>query len=116
MTYEYYKALIGEYINYGRSQERLLGEIGFPADITLDVDGFVKSIAIIAAVADEDVKALVTLSGLKGTAFARKYMLPYRTLQGWVEDKRKPPKYISVLIGYIMITELSNEVVDHADS
>lgn len=112
MTYEYYKTLIGEYIKLERSIERLLGETGFPAEIKLDVDGLVQAGKIIAAAAGGDLKQLLALSGLKGTVFAQKFQLPYRTLQDWCSKKRTPPEYLPILIGYIMISELGNEKED----
>lgn len=109
MTYEYYKTLLGEYINLGRSREQLLGEIGYPAEIPFGVDEFVKAISIIAAAADGDIKVLIELSGLKGTEFARKYMIPYSTVCDWSQGNRKPPEYLPIMIGYILITELPHE-------
>ncbi len=108
MKYEYYRMLIGEYINLGRSEEKLLGEIGYPEEIDLKVDDFVTAIKIIGAAADRDVKRLVALSGLKSIDFARKYILPYRTLQDWCAGKHTPPEYLPVLIGYVMVTGLGD--------
>lgn len=109
MTYDYYKELIVEYVNLGRSSERLLGEIGFPAEIEIDEDGLFQAVKVIAAAADGDVSQLLSLSGLKGTYFAQKFMLPYRTLQDWCSKKRTPPEYLPMLIGYIMISEICHE-------
>lgn len=110
MKYEYYKALIGEYIELGRSEEQLLGQIGFPPEIRWDGDGLAKAIAIISAAADGDTKRLVSLSGLSMTSFARKFRLPYRSVQNWCSDsgdnQRKPPEYLPILIGYILVTEI----------
>lgn len=108
MNYEYYKTLIGEYINLGRSEERLLGELGYPEEIKLDTDNFIKAVAVIAAVADANMKRLVELSEMSMTAFARMFRLPYRSLQNWCADVRTPPEYVPMLIGYILIMQLED--------
>ncbi len=109
MTYDYYKALIEEYIDLGRSSERLLGEIGFPPEIKWDGDGLIKAIGIIGAAADGSTKRLVSLSGLSMTSFARKFGLPYRSVQNWCsggDNQRKPPDYLPILVGYVLIGEI----------
>ena len=109
MEYEYYIMLIGEYINCGRSSERLLGEIGYPADIKLTADGLEKAISIIGAAAENNIKQLIELSGLSMASFARKFTLPYRSVQNWcteLNEKRTPPEYLSTLIGYVLISEI----------
>ena len=106
MNYEYYKALINDYIDLGRSEERLLGEIGFPSEIRWDGDGLTKAINIIGAAADGNTKCLVELSGLSMVNFARKFGLPYRSVQNWCSEERTPPDYLPILIGYVLIGEI----------
>lgn len=110
MTYDYYILLIGEYINCGRSEERLLADIGYPDEITLSAEELVKAISIIAAAADSDIKRLVELSELKTSAFAKKFLLPPRSLYNWCCNDRTPPEYLSIMIGYILISEVKNEI------
>lgn len=108
MNYNYYLTLIGEYINAERSQERFSAEIGFP-ETAPDEKNFVKAISIIAAAADNNMKLLVELSGLSLSNFSKKFMIPYRSLQNWVSDSknsRKPPDYLTILIGYILTSEV----------
>lgn len=105
MTYEYYLTLIGEYINFGRDPERLLGEIGFPSELNMDADGLASAIEIIAAAGDADIDALRKAAGLSITQFCRKFGLPFRTVQDWCAGRRQPPEYISRLIGYVMIAD-----------
>lgn len=109
MDYNYYITLIGEYINAGRSQERFSAEIGFP-ETAPDEENFVKAISIIAAAADNNMKLLAELSGLSLSNFARKFLIPYRSLQNWVSSSRKPPDYLTILIGYILTAEVWDEV------
>ncbi|MCH5206891.1 MAG: hypothetical protein J1F09_08040 [Oscillospiraceae bacterium] len=109
MTYDYYKTLLGEYINFGRSEEQFLGEVGYPADLDLSADGLIAAISIIAAVTDGDFKRLVDLSGLKMTDFSRKFAIPYRTVQDWCSKDRTPPEYLPMLIGYAMIGDLPSD-------
>ena len=106
MNYDYYKALIREYIDLGRSEECLLGEIGFPPEIKWDGDGLIKAISVIGAAADGSTKRLVELSGLSMTSFARKFGLPYRSVQNWCSEERRPPEYLPILIGYVLIDEI----------
>ncbi len=109
MKYEYYKTLLGEYINVGRSKERLLGEIGYPEEITLTVEGLTMAVSIIVAAAEADIKRIVDLSGLSMRAFAAKYSIPYRTVQDWCSGSRKPPEYLPMMIGYLLISELPED-------
>lgn len=119
MNYDYYKALIGEYIDLGRSEEQLLGQIGFPPEIEWDGEGLTKAVSIIAAAADNDTQRLVELSGLSMANFARKFGLPYRSVQNWCAAsdtyKRKPPEYLPILIGYVLITEIPEAETDNGD-
>ena len=114
MTYREYIAYIGDYKELG-SAEELLGQIGFPPEMTLSADGLLKAVNIIAAVADGKIKNLVLLSGLSMRAFALKYMIPYRTMQDWCSGVRTPPDYVEMLIGLEMITELPTEVDTDGD-
>lgn len=111
MTYKQYLAYIEDYKELG-SAEQFLGQIGFPADMDLTGEGLAAAVEIIAAVAETDVKRLVSLSGLSMRSFAAKYMIPYRTLQDWCSGARKPGGYIPMLIGWEMISELPHEVPD----
>ena len=108
MTYDYYKTLIGEYINLGRSEERLSGEMGFPPEIKWDGDELMKAIGIIGAAADGNIKKLIEISGLSTASFARKFGLPYRSVQNWIAEERTPPEYLPILIGYALATEIGN--------
>lgn len=108
MTYEYYITLIGEYINAERSFERFCAEIGYPENAPSE-ENFIKAISIIAASADGNMKKLIELSALKMSAFSRKFMIPYRSLQNWCDNSqnsRKPPEYLPILIGYILVSEV----------
>lgn len=109
MTYKQYLAYIEDYKELG-SAEQLLGQIGFPPDMTLTAEGLIAATNIIAAVAETDIKHLVSLSGLSMRSFAAKYMIPYRSLQNWCAEIRKPPEYLPILIGWEMITELPKEM------
>ena len=114
MKYNYYLELIGEYINTGRSQERFCAEIGYPEDAPSE-ENFMKAMSIIAAAADGDIKSIVELSGMKLTAFSKKFRIPYSTLQKWMlnssENGRKPPEYLPILIGYALVSEVWNDEV-----
>lgn len=105
MNYSYYLTLIGEYINAGRSSERFCAEIGYPEDAPSE-ENFITATKIIAAAADNNIKELVELSGLNLTNFAKKFQIPYRSAQNWVSVERKPPEYLSTLIGYVLVTEV----------
>lgn len=105
MNYNYYITLISEYINAERSEERFCANIGFPPDAPSE-DNFIKAVSIIVAAADSDIKRLVELSELKMAVFARKFMLPYRSLQNWCDGSRKPPEYLPIMIGYILVSEV----------
>ena len=108
MKYEHYKTLIDEYIEAGRSKENFCATIGFPAYSKID-ENILKVIGLVAAAADNDMKSMVKLSDMKLIHFSRKFMIPYRSLQNWIYDAksaRKPPEYLVMMIGYILITEI----------
>lgn len=105
MNFKTYLAYIGECKNLG-SAEALLGEIGFPPDMTLTADSLVTATKIIAAVGNNNIAALIELSGLNMAAFSRKYLIPYRTVQDWVSGVRTTTEYVTMLIGWELITEL----------
>lgn len=109
MNYEYYKMLVSEYINGGRSAERLLAEVGFPTELDLTADELTKAVAIIAAAADGNIQQLCQLAELKMSEFARKFGLPYRTAQDWCAGRRNPPEYLPILIGFILVSELRHD-------
>lgn len=109
MNYEYYRSLIGEYINGGRSAERFLAEVGFPTELDLTADELTKAVAIIAAAADGNIQQLCQLAELKISEFARKFGLPYRTAQDWCAGRRNPPEYLPILIGFILVSELRHD-------
>ena len=108
MTYQKYLAYIGDYKELG-SAAQLLGQIGFPPDRTLTANSLITAVDIIAAVAENDLKTLVEISGLSMARFAAKYTVPYRTVQDWCLDHRSPANYITMLIGWAMISELPTE-------
>jgi hypothetical protein len=103
MTYDYYRSLIGEYLNLGSSEEKLLAEIGYPENIDLSPDELIRAVSIIGAAAENDIKKLVELSGLSMRATATKFAIPYRTLQDWCSGNRPATPYIVMLIGYALI-------------
>ena len=103
MTFDYYRSLIGEYLNLGNSEEKLLAEIGYPENIDLSPDELIRAVSIIGAAAENDIKKLVELSGLSMRATATKFAIPYRTLQDWCNGNRSATPYIVMLIGYALI-------------
>lgn len=111
MDFETYKELLADYLETG-SVDRLLAEYGYPAEIRLSAEDFIKALKIIAAVSDCDINKLIELSGLNASKFAAKYVLPYRTLLDWIASG-KCRRYDAVHVGYIMIAGL--EAVEIAE-
>lgn len=105
-----YLSYIDDYKELG-SAEQLLGQIGFPPDMELTAEGLATAVDIIAAVAENNIKKLIEISGLTMRSFAAKYTIPYRTVQDWCSGARKHADYIPVLIGWEMISELPKEGV-----
>jgi len=103
MDYDYYRSLIGEYLNIGCSEEKLLAEIGYPENIDLSPDELIRAVSIIGAAAENDIKRLVDLSGMSMRAMAMKLSIPYRTLQDWCNGNRPTTPYIVMMIGYALI-------------
>ena len=48
------------------------------------------------------IKTIRNASGLTQEAFARKYNIPKRTLEGWEAGKRKPPVYVLLLLDRVV--------------
>jgi len=113
MTYDYYNSLVKEAINLGCNADRLLAEIGYPSNIKLDADAFVKAVGIIVAAATNDIRRMAELGGLSVRSLALKTNIPYRTMQNWCNSEsasgRKPPEYLPILLGFILISELPKE-------
>lgn len=102
MKYTNYLAYVDEAKNYGSAAE-LLADFGYPGDCPLSPDNLIKVFEIIYAVAHNDFKGIV---GDKLAAFARKFIIPRRTLQNWCFGTTKPPEYILQMLGFILISEL----------
>ena len=43
------------------------------------------------------------------TELSSRYGIPYRTLQGWKDDSRKPPEYVLELIEFRLKHETNND-------
>lgn len=113
MKFDAYKELISNYIRFG-SKEKLLSEVGYPPEVKLELDNYIKAVKIVAAAADSDINALIKLSGLKGTEFSKKFVKPYSTLQKWVA-KGSCPESDALYIGFIMIIDLEEEQKDEKE-
>lgn len=111
MTYNNYRTLVGEAKNLP-TEEKFIGEVGYPADEPLDTEDFLKVLHIIYTVANENFLEIFNISGLKLSVFSRKFNIPYRTLQGWKWEERKTPEYILQMIGYIMVIEYYEKVTE----
>ena len=48
------------------------------------------------------IKTIRNASGLTQEAFARKYNIPKRTLEGWEAGKRNPPEYVLLLLDRVV--------------
>lgn len=112
LNYEIYYSLLGEAKNCG-SAENFRAEYGYPPECPYSTEGLTRMCSIIYTVAQEDWKGVIALSGTKMAAFARKYGVPYTSLQKWVTDNealgRTAPAYVLQLIGYAMIAEIPTE-------
>lgn len=107
MDFETFKALIKDYLELGRSVDKLLAEYGYPPEIRLNAEDFIKALKIVAAAADCDINALIELTGLNTIDFARKFVKPYSTMLKWTA-KGQCPSSDAIYIGFIMVTELEN--------
>jgi hypothetical protein len=105
INYEYYISLVGEASSLP-TVEQLIGDMGYPMNMPENGEDYVKMMNIIFAVANGSFKELVGLSGMKLTAFARRFKLPYRSAQSWIYGERTAPSYINQLIGYAMIGDI----------
>ena len=119
LKYEHYYDLLGEAKICG-SAEDFRGEYGYPANCHFSSEGLIRMCDIIFAVAQENWKGVIALSGTKMAAFARKYGVPYTSLQKWVTDNetlsRTAPAYVLQLIGYAMIAEIPTEAEEADDA
>ena len=48
------------------------------------------------------IKEIRNASGLTQEAFARKYNIPKRTIEGWEAGKRNPPEYVLLLLDRVV--------------
>lgn len=103
MTYNYFLNLVKDASGLP-TEEQFIGEVGFPADIELDDDDFLKAMHIIYTAANGDFKDIV--DGYNLASFSRTYAIPYRTLQDWRSGVRSAPVYVKHLIAYAIISNL----------
>ena len=54
----------------------------------------------------DDIRALAADAGLSLMALARRFNIPYRTVQDWAAGKRTPPPYVLGMIREILGVEV----------
>lgn len=111
MNYKYYLSLLNEARSL--TEEKFIGEMGYPADIPLEPDAFLNVMHIIYVVANEDFRTIIDASHMKMIQLAKHLNIPYRTLQDWKSKERTAPQYVIEMIGYILITQIFNEVKEN---
>lgn len=90
-----------------KDEEMFIGEVGYPADISLDSDGFLKAMHIVYIAANGKFKELV--EGHTLARLSRNFNIPYRTLQRWCAEERESPIYVKHLIAFALISELEGK-------
>lgn len=57
------------------------------------------------------IKEIRNASGLTQEAFAKKYNIPKRTLEGWESGKRNPPGYVLMLLERVVQEDREGEKI-----
>lgn len=56
----------------------------------------------------DDIRTLAAEAGLSLMALARRFDIPYRTVQDWAAGRRTPPDYVLRMIREILAVESSD--------
>lgn len=104
MTFDRFYGLLRDAVEFC-SEDQFVGEVGYPEDISMDADSFLKVLHIIYTAANGSFKELV--AGHKLVGISRGYGMPYRTLQDWASADRTPPEYVKYLLAFAMISDLA---------
>lgn len=104
MTYNYFINLVKDAAEI-KNEEAFVGEVGFPAEIDLEAEDFLKALHIIFIAANGTFKELI--EGKSLSAVSRYYGIPYRSLQNWCREERTAPSYVRCMLAYAMISDIA---------
>ena len=101
MDYVYYKNLLKVAEGFD-DFDKFVGEVGFPEQITLGTDQYVKALHIIFAVANGKLRDAI--EGYKISYVHNLLDIPRSTFQDWIYGNSNISKYDKQLIGFALIS------------
>ncbi len=72
----------------------------------MSADEITKLLRAVYSIGKGGLKSMVEISGTKLAEFCRRYLLPYRSAQNWLNGERKAPEYTMLLLGYAVLSDL----------
>lgn len=106
MLYQDYMTLLEEYRQWDLSQEDWIRHVAASPSIPMKTGkALIRAANILADAAEKNIRGIVEDAGIKMIDFARKFNIPYRTVQDWLAGLRHPPLYVPALIGYVLLSE-----------
>lgn len=101
MNYIYYKNLLKVAERFD-DIDKFIGEVGYPEQITLDTDQYVRELHIIFAVANGKLRDVI--EGYKISYIHTLLDIPRSTFQDWIYGNSNISKYDKELIGFALIS------------
>ena len=106
MTFDKYLSYAEESRNYSCA-EMLMAEIGYGEDVHYSPENRVRVCEIIYAAARGDVKTII--GDMSARAFALRYGIAPRTVQGWLTKHAIQPPF-SLALGYAVIGNIEDGI------
>ncbi len=115
ILYKDYFSLVQECASNELSPPKLLEKIRFLDKSKTSDCNIAKAADMVSAVIHRDLKKLIRTANMKLITLTRVFGIPYKTVQNWAEGLRELPLYWLALIGYVLISELSELSEDDQD-
>lgn len=103
MTYNYYLNLLRGAAEI-ENEEQFIRQMGYPEEIQLKADNFIKAMHIVYLTANGAFVEL--LKEYKIIQISKEYEVPYKTVQHWIGGERTAPPYVEKLIAFAIICDL----------
>lgn len=72
----------------------------------MSADEITKLLRAVYSIGRDGFKSMVEISGTKLAEFCRRYLLPYRSAQNWLNGEREAPEYTMLLLGYAVLSDI----------
>lgn len=109
MTYTDFRTVWASALNYTRDQRDIYradhGWQSWMEEFGDDTAAIICTLDIIYDIAHGGIKAIRAVTGLSQQAFGDAYGIPRRTIQTWEYDKSTAPLYVTMMIGFAVLSD-----------